>query len=420
LSQAVIAAPENPNDKPLPDREIKYEEKFSPEWKENWDLARELYRDEKYSEALVQYEILFTQKANIDEARWEYLTILLHIERWENAKTALEKLLTAEPASIRYRIAMAKVCMEIGDLDKAVEIYSQLLNSPVSEPEKKQILNGLIQTFELQGKTGNILVPLKELVKLDSDNHQLQLKLATFELANGNITRAQELSSLLEQVNPLDVSILSLQAEIKEAQNKKDEAATYWQKVIGLDPDSVNAHKHLYEFYREIDNPAMSFKHLEQLIRIEPNNIDFLMGAAELNIQLGRLDRTLEYYEFALAVDPANPEVLKAKIAAQKILAQDLLSLIENDVEKKIWQDLDKVAPDSIGVYREVANLLREQKKIDELINVLKLLYTKVPGDVQVKQELVLLLQQQGRIDDLTALKLIPIETEPEKSVIKK
>ena len=61
-----------PRQELIPDHEIKYEDSLSPDWKTNWDIARSLYRENKFPEALIQYEILFTQKDNIEEARWEY------------------------------------------------------------------------------------------------------------------------------------------------------------------------------------------------------------------------------------------------------------------------------------------------------------------------------------------------------------
>lgn len=396
--------PEEIQEELVPDHEIKYEEKLSPNWKVNWDLARSLYRDKKYPEALVQYELLLAEKENIDEARWEYASILMFLGRWENAKGELEKLLAIEPENNRYQIAMAQVSLETGNVEYAVALYTQLLDRPISDPDKVMILEGLIKACELQQQKDKIPQLLAELVSLKPQDQALLLKQINLELELGNIDKASDLCAKLEQSRPNDITVLSLRAQIEEMLENNDQAAIYWQKVIGLDPVNTAAHDHLYAYYFHKENWAMSFKHLEQLVKMAPNDIVLLSRAADLNMRLGRIDRALEYYEFALAVDPLNTDVIEGKTRAHKILAKDLLALVENDDEKKLWQDIVKVAPDSVGVYREIANLLREQGNVVELTEVLRLLNKQAPGDQNIHDELASLLKQQGMVDELAAL----------------
>ena len=135
-----------------------------------------------------------------------------------------------------------------------------------------------------------------------------------------------------------------------------------------------------------------------------PNDVVLLERAADLNMRLGRVDHALQYYEYGLAVDPLNKNIIEGKGKAQKILAQDLLVLVKNDGGKKLWQDLVQVAPDSVGIYREIAQLLRDQGQVDELIEVLTLLAKQSPDDQQIYEELVFLLKKQGYMDQLSAL----------------
>ena len=391
-------------EKLVPDHEIQYEEILSPNWKVNWDLARSLYRDKKYPEALVQYEILFTQKENIDEARWEYVTILIYLNRWDNAKSELEKLLATEPESIVYRLAMAQVSLETGNLDGAIAIYSQLHGLLISNAEKVLVLKGLVKGYELRGQIAEAAVLLQQLISLEPQDIDLQLKQAELELKLGNFIMAQVICDKLEQSWPQDVAVLVICARVEESLDRGDVASTYWQKIIALDPDNPEAHEHLYSFYFEKKNWAMSFNHLECLIKMMPNDVVLLERAADLNMRLGRVDHALQYYEYCLAVDPLNKNIIEGKSKAQKILAKDLLVLVKNDGGKKLWQDLVQVAPDSVGIYREIAQLLRDQGQVDELIEVLTLLAKQAPDDQQIYEELASLLKKQGYMDKLSAL----------------
>jgi len=103
----------------VPARNIKYDESLSPDWKMTWDLARRLYQEKKYKEALVQYEILLGRKENVCEARWEYTSILLLLERWEQACEQLDQLLTVEPENKKYLFAQGNASLQCGRIDRA-------------------------------------------------------------------------------------------------------------------------------------------------------------------------------------------------------------------------------------------------------------------------------------------------------------
>jgi hypothetical protein len=65
---------------------------------------------------------------------------------------------------------------------------------------------------------------------------------------------------------------------------------------------------------------------------------------------------------------------------------------------------LAQVTPDRTGVFREIATLLREKGRTDELVDVLALLYRENPRDMPAYQELVFLLANAGRDDELKNL----------------
>lgn len=391
-------------DKLLPDHQIQYKETLSPEWKVNWDLARSLYREKKYPEALVQYEILFTQKGNVDEARWEYASILMYLKRWESAKGELEKLLATEPESIRYCLAMAAVSLETGNIDNSINLYEKLLGQPASDSEKFIILKGLIKAYEILEQKGDVVVFLEQLIALNPQDVDLQIKQVDLELQSGNFDKAKLLCSKLEQSWPQDINVMILCARVEEGLNKNKDAISYWQKVIALDPDNAEAHDRLYNLYYENESWAKSFSQLEYLLKMTPTDVTLLGRAADLNMHLGRVDHALQYYEFGLTVDPFNTDLAEGKKKAQKIMAEDLLVLVKNDGGKKLWQDLFLVTPDSPGVYREVAKLLREQGQVDKLIEVLRILNRHAPDDQQIYDELAFLLEKQGYVDELSAL----------------
>jgi tetratricopeptide (TPR) repeat protein len=388
----------------IPDHVIRYEENLSPLWKNTWDLARQLYRDEKYREALVQYEILLARKANIDEARWEYATILMHLGRWRQAAEQLERLLAVDPQNKKYLFDLALVSLETGQADKAAEMYGQLRENAADDREKETAVEGLVRSFELLDDKEAMLPLLEELAAGRPLDQELQKRQAALLMEMGHFDNAAAVLEQLERRRPEDAAVLSMKASLLEKSGYPDHAAVYWQKVIVLNPDNMNAHQVLQHYFEQKENWKMSLKHLEAMLKKTPYSAELLERAADLNMKIGRIDDALIYYDYSLAVRPENTTVQQKKTAAQKMLACDLLVLVENDGGKKLWQDLLQVTTDRPGIYREIAELLRKKGQTDELIDVLTLLYHENPQDERTYRELTVLLEKQSRSDELSDL----------------
>lgn len=388
----------------VPDHDISYEDTLSPAWKSSWDVARQLYREKKYREALIQYEILLNQKDSVEEARWEYTSILMRLQRWEQATAQLEKLLAHDKTNRNYLFGLADASIACGQADKALGIYSRLHESALNEEETKRCLQGLVHGYEMQGNREAMLSPLEELLELEPDDTALQKKAAEVFVDLGYNSRAKALLASLEQHVPEDQDLIRLQARLHKKLGDRSGAVQYLQKLNFEDPDNFDAHRELKDYYRSTENWTEALSHLEELLKVVPDDADLLAEAAEFNTKLGRLDGALQYYEYALAIRPWDVSLRQKKKEAQQILARDLLVLVENDGTEKLWQDLVGVTADRPGIYREIATLLREDDQARELIEVLRLLYRENPSDSKTHAELSTLLKEQGRADELPEL----------------
>ena len=388
----------------IPGHEIQYEDDLSPEWKAKWVLARQLYREKKYREALVQYELLLSQKENIDEARWEYTTLLLHQERWQDAGEQLEHLLAGDPENVDYLFSLAEVRSKTGNINAALDLYRKLYEKVKDKAVQEKVLLGLIKELEEKGDKEEVIFYLEKLIALDPGNLEPKVKIARVLLDIGEYEKARDQLVQLEKQLPDDTAVVQMQAELYEALGEKELQAASLQKLVTLNPDDLLAQEKLYQYYRDRQEWAMSLKHLEVLLVKKPNDPVLLEDAAEANLKLDRLDRALEYYDYLLALNPNNKVILQKKKDAQVALAEDLVVLVENNGSEKLWQDLVQVTSDRVGVYRQIANLLRKKNNTDELIEVLTLICLEDPGDKDSLAELTDLLTQKGRGKDLEQL----------------
>ncbi len=381
---------------------ISYQDELAPEWKKIWDRARELTATQKYVQARIQYERLLTKKDNIDQARWEYVSVLMCLKQWQKAQAEITGLLSHDPDRSEYQLAAAEIAQGSGDFSAAVVLYAPLYEQQCRvrhcTADKIRILSGYVDALEGLGRY-SALVPLMEhLVDLQPTNYDLQKRFAEIALKNNQPERALVLLRKLQQTTPSDYIVFKELAQLYDALGDTEAAATCLQQVVGLDPANIEALEQLISYYRLHGNAAMELKHTEVLLAATGlDKEELLQQAARLNVVLQRPDRALEYYNLLLVLDAGNKEIRRQKDAVLHALAAQLLTLVENSGSTMLWQDLVQVTEDRIGIYRALADILRTQGRRKELIEVLLVIRHEVPADQSIQKELKILLKQQGR-----------------------
>ncbi len=379
----------------VPDRDIMYRDADVPPWKAAWDRARELSRQGRYEQALSRYRNLLAGKENLDEARWEYTSILLYLKQWDRAGEQLDILLGNDPKNRRYLLARARVDLASGREDQAVAIFGRLYEEQPAADDAVQALSGLIRALEKQ-KKGAIILPLVEqLVLRRPGDPDLKIKAADLAIEAGRPDKARDYLRTVLGQHPDDVRALRRLALLSEGTGRLAAAASYWQLLLANDASDVQAHRHLARYYDRTDNRVEELKHVMALLDLFPADTALLKRAGELNLQTGRADRALDYFTWYLALRPDDRQVQEQQEDARRELAVNLLALVENARTRMLWQDLVKVTTDRIGVYRAMADLLRRQGKTSELIEVLRIIHQQEPGDQSVTAELDRLEQQQ-------------------------
>ncbi len=386
--------------------DIQYEENLAPAWKQIWDRARALVREDKFGEALVQYELLLARKDNVDEARWEYASLAIHQDRFAQAEKQLEILLKNDPENPKYKLAYGDVLFASGKPQLALNIYQQLNGSLGADKYLGPVMQGLVKVFEQEKKYEEMLAPLEKLLVIKPADPVLLKKTLFVLIQLQQHEKAIEYLTKLQQIVTDDVEVLRLQARLQKQLGEDDNSASTWQRLIALKADDLEAHKQLEMYYRKLGNRAMELKHIEFNLSIHPEDGKLLSRAAQLNLEMKRADRALNYYVSYLAKFSDDKEIIEKKLEVEKIVAKDLLILVENKNASVLWEDLHKVTVDGLGVFKAIAVLLRENDKKNLLIDVLIIINKEEPGNEAIARELVLLLLNLKRTDEL--MELVP------------
>jgi len=399
---------------PLPNRDIRYQENgVAPDWKQGWDKARDLFRQQKFGKAFIQYELLLAQKENIDEARWEYSIIAIHLKRWDQAAEQLDILITHDPNNKKYLFARADLYLTVSDFQAANKLFIDLLSSSQNNEEKIHALEGLIDINEHAGSTDHSILELQEtLLSLKPQDGILRQNTVKTALSLNLPQKALALLGDSPVTNPIKPEELKLRAAIADQMGHQDKALEYRLQHISIVADNIEVLLWLENYYFNIGAYPQALVYLETLLKLEPGNTNALLRGAELNLLMGRTDKSLEFYNKYLIIVPSDSMVMEKKRHALQSMAVDLLALVENDGSRLLWRDLVKVTDDRLAIYKIMTDLLRARDKKDELIKILTIIHEDDPGDKGVSEELAQLLPGQEKAEEANQLSPPEIDTD--------
>jgi tetratricopeptide (TPR) repeat protein len=132
---------------------ITQDTRWAPPWKNTWDQARKLFRQKQYDQALDQYQQLLEEKNNLDQARWEYISVLMQQKQWQEAENELSLLLSLYPQRTEYRLAQAEIALGRCEFSTAAELFDGLYRQQnhgktSSNGKFFRILSGYITALE--------------------------------------------------------------------------------------------------------------------------------------------------------------------------------------------------------------------------------------------------------------------------------
>ena len=388
----------------VPARDIAYASQDVPVWKLTWDKAREMSRSGNYKKALTNFTVLLDNKPNLDEARWEYISVLLHMEKWYQAEKQLNILLAKGQKKTQYLFAQAKIALHTDNQQKAEQLYLQLLTQFTAGQENITVMDGLSRALIGQGKHQLALQFVERLMTLLPENTIYSRRAALLYVHLKHFDRAGELLPEVYGIYPTDPEVIKACAQEAKQRGSQEKAARFWQELIAVAPNDEAANFALVSYYRLQGNISMELIHLERLISINGQDISLAKRQAEIFLDKGRADRALEICDSLMPTYPNNQSLLRLRRTSLVALASDLLALVENSGSKLLWEDLLEVTYYRVEVYKIMADFLREKGELSELADILLLIAKEVPKSDPVWQELEGLLITQGRGKELAAL----------------
>lgn len=270
----------------------------------------------KYNDAEREMQRLIDKYPNDPEYYGMFAEFYLNINKKEKAMTMFQKVLELDPNNPIIHLAMANYYQDNGQTDKAYEYIKMAFNNPDVELDNK-----------------------------------IKIMLSYYDLSANNAQRkieAEELLAILLQVHPEEPKAWSVKGDFLLRDEKLTDAIAAYEKVLSLQNDKYPVWNQLLQLYVETGNYVKLKSESEKAVELFPNmpmfywyngysnyilnnhttalesyltgkdfvinnaeqKVLFLIGLAEVNIQLKRYVDADTYFESAFNTLPNNINVL--------------------------------------------------------------------------------------------------------------
>jgi len=345
----------------VPERPIQLKEDGDVAWKTLWDEARQLVRQGRPEKAVSVYEVLLGKRQDLELARWEFVSLLLHLNKGDRALPHLEALVEASPQNLPYLTALADTLFELGNFARSADIRKRILRQ---EPDNARALESLAWGLLRQGKKAESLPLFEELYQKEPKYGVLRETLAQIYYDLALYDKARPHIQALAAKENAAPDLLRTAARLHDRLGLSSLAAHYWQRFLVHLPRNSEALEWLAAYHQKEGRPEAALSSLVALLAGEPSSPQLLKRLGRAYFGLARFAEALSTFERYTALKPGDREVLRLMVDTHAALgnrSQSMLTLarVLSLASESSLKNLERAASlyEENGRHREAAVL---------------------------------------------------------------
>ncbi|MFQ5777322.1 MAG: tetratricopeptide repeat protein [Terriglobia bacterium] len=322
--------------------------------------------------AIEEYE----QVARLAPADTASLQTLAGLYRMDNdlarAEATLKKLLEVEPRSDTALAALASLYTDQGEDQKAIE----LLEGAAAGTHSSSVLGSLAYAYEQEGDFDHAVETYRRALQHDEGNMGLRRRLAE--------------------------SLLRL--------NRPEQAEAEYRAIVESEPDDAQSQLRLSQIYRHQNRYPEARAALEKAKEVAPDNLEIGFNEALLDEAEGEFDAAIAVLsEMATRMTRGSGEYSAEEKRSRSLVLERLGALYRR------IQDFDEAATVfnqllSLGEeparrgYSQIAETLRQARRLDEAIASMRQARERFPDDKDLDLQIAALLGENGDVEGAVAL----------------
>jgi tetratricopeptide (TPR) repeat protein len=252
-------------------------------------LASECTYAGKPDKAIQAYNRMEEKLGHDPEISLRKVNLYKQLKKWEGAESELKKLIVQDPKEARYYTFLAELYQDMGQPQKAMETYTEILKT---EPNNPYLHLALADYYRQQKKDDEFFSEVKIAFKspeLDIDN-KIKILVSYYtitEQKNKYLDQAYELCKLLVDSNPDEPKAHSLYADFLYRDKKMREARVELLKVLNFDKSKFAIWNELLICESDLNENDSLAKHSAEAMDLFPNQpvTYFLNGVAYMRLK---------------------------------------------------------------------------------------------------------------------------------------
>lgn len=339
----------------------------------------------------------------------------LHTPQHDIAIDLLKKEIQMTPRLPRPHYLLGVVYFDKSDMTSAITSFQNCLKvDPNYEPAKEK----LIQAYQKTGQSNQATRLIEQRVKNPQGARSFHESADSYN----------RLGTLYYRQGDMDKAIAAFEKALKRSPHHKtakqnlnqlyrqkafnalkrrafDEATTYFQKAIRLDPENATTYRVIGDGYALASEYAQAITYYQKALELAPDDAEVQKNLAltytNYGVVLrnkGEWDAAIRAYRDALALQPTY-QIAKTNLIdalSQKASAQRQAGHTDDAI--KTYLELQKLQPDDTTIASLIGELyLLKGRDYPAAISAFHKVYTTQPTDKQAKQNLIAAYQQYAK-----------------------
>ena len=234
------------------------------------------------------------------------ISVLLRLNKPKEALADAKLLVEKEPEVLWHTFRLAEIYFSTKEYEKALPLYLKLQQE---KPESVQVLNRVVGIYMLQKEQDRAMETADSFLIQYPDNSKAAMVKAKIYLSQGYMDLAENVLLPFAEKGE-DVAVITMLAELYQAQKKGDKALRAYEAALKIVPDNIGIMMKIADHHLNAGNTKDAVHYYEMVLEKKDdflpamNNLAYLYGESGEN-----LDRALQ---LALAVSrklPDNPDV---------------------------------------------------------------------------------------------------------------
>jgi Flp pilus assembly protein TadD len=200
---------------------------------------------------------------------------------WRDGRTLYESLLPLAPDSVRVRVNLAEAYQAAGDVQRARDLYADVVRRRPDDPTTADALNNLGNIARAAGHPEDALASFERAIALRPDHVAARNGRA---LALQALGRNDEAERELETARAIDPTFATTHSNLGNLYFRRDEierARDAYLAALRLDPEHADAHNNLGSAYFRLGDRERAAHEYREALRLDP-----LSAGAQRNLAI--------------------------------------------------------------------------------------------------------------------------------------